>query len=87
MAPEKRQFWQQITTWVTLALFIAGIAMAWQSSQSTQAEQAREIRELKEVQRTQWREIGGVKRTADEISLNLKVFMRSQGLEYQRVDQ
>lgn len=87
MAPEKKTLWQQVAALVGLVAFLVGIGMAWQSAQSAISVQAEKIQRIEQVQSRQWQKVNASERKVDEISINLRVLMRSQGLEYQRVDE
>jgi hypothetical protein len=87
MAPEKRQFWQQAAVIISIVAFLVGIGMAWQSVKGEVDVHTEKIEKIEDVQRTQWSKVNGTERKLDEIGINLKILMRNQNLEYQKVDE
>lgn len=87
MAPEKKTLWQQILTIITIVGIIFGGGVAWQAVQSKDAEHDQKIERIEQVQTLQQQKSSVRDRKMDEFGINLKILMRSQGLEYQRVDE
>lgn len=87
MAPEKKSLWQQVAAFIGLVAFLVGIGIAWQATQGAIGVHDEKIMRIEQTQSRQWQKVNMSERKVDEISINLRVLMRSQGLEYQRVDE
>ena len=80
MAPEIKVSWtwRDITIVISIVIMIFGLGVTWQKSQSATDSLDKRVSDLKQSDQIQWKKL----RKIDEVGMNLKALMESQGIRY-----